>query len=80
MPDDLGRLFVADIAPMVGISESDWRARVSRGHAPAADGAVRHEGALRSVWEPAAIDAYLTARRARRALAGDERGGEGHAR
>lgn len=70
MPDDQGRLFVSDIAPMVGISESDWRARVSRGHAPAADAAVRHDGALRSVWDPAAIDAYLTARRARQALAG----------
>lgn len=68
MPDDLGRLFVSDIAPMVGISESDWRARVSRGHAPACDGHVLHEGAVRSVWESESVDAYLAARRARRAL------------
>lgn len=69
MPDADGRLFVADVAVMVGIGESDWRARVSRGHAPACDGHVVHEGSVRSVWEPATIDAYLAARRARQVLA-----------
>lgn len=63
MPLPDGRLLVSDVAEMIGIGESDWRARVSRGHAPGPDEYVRHAGAIRPVWTPARIDEYLRARR-----------------
>lgn len=65
MPLDDGRLLVDDCAALVGIQASDWRARVSRGHAPAPVGYVKHEGSVRPVWEPDEIDGYLRARKAR---------------
>ena len=63
MPLPDGRLLTEDCAALVGIQLSDWRARVSRGYAPAPDEYVKHAGALRPVWEPARVDAYLRARR-----------------
>jgi hypothetical protein len=65
MPLDDGRLLVADCAALVGIQPSDWRARVSRGHAPEPDEYVKIDGALRAVWAPARIDDYMQARQAR---------------
>jgi hypothetical protein len=59
MPDNKGRLFAADVAERLGISASDWRARVSRGHAPGADDFVVLKGVARSVWDATTIDAYL---------------------
>lgn len=61
MPDDKGRLFVADIAKRFGITESDWRARVSRGHAPGGE-LIVHGGKIRVVWSPATIDQYAERR------------------
>jgi hypothetical protein len=69
MPLPDGRLLVADVAALVGIGESDWRARVSRGHAPGPDEYVKHEGAPRPVWNPEAISEYIRARRSRLATA-----------
>ena len=65
MPDDEGRLFADEVAEQAGMTASDFRARVSRGHAPAAVGHVVHRGAVRSVWDPTAIAEYLEARRRR---------------
>jgi hypothetical protein len=65
MPDDQGRPFAEDIAARIGITVSDWRARVSRGYAPKVADRVVHDGAVRSVWDPAEVDAYVTARQAR---------------
>lgn len=65
MPDEQGRLFAAEIAEKVGIKPSDWRARVSRGHAPAAIDYVAADGAMRAVWDPQVIADYLEARKAR---------------
>jgi hypothetical protein len=55
MPDDRGRLFVTDVAEQLDIAESDWRARVSRGHAPRPDHVVVIDGLARPVWEPRTI-------------------------
>lgn len=65
MPDEQGRLFAEDIAVQVGITVSDWRARVSRGYAPKVADRVMHGGAVRSVWDPKVIAEYLERRRAR---------------
>jgi hypothetical protein len=62
MPDAQGRLFVSDIAKLIGIAKSDWRARVSRGHAPASVGYVEVHGVSRAVWDPEVIAAYAEAR------------------
>lgn len=64
MPDDKGRLFAADIAEMLDIQPSDWRARVSRGHAPAADDYVmvpvgRVGKVSRAVWNVDTIEAHI---------------------
>jgi hypothetical protein len=59
MPDEEGRLFASDIAVELGISASDWRARVSRGHAPEADDHVVHRGAVRSVWKRETIARHI---------------------
>jgi hypothetical protein len=58
MPDDRGRLFVTDIAEQLKIAESDWRARVSRGHAPQPDDVAIDRGAARPVWEPRTISEW----------------------
>jgi hypothetical protein len=65
MPDNQGRLFAEDVAAQVGITVSDWRARVSRGHAPKVTDRVLHDGAVRSVWDPQEIADYLEARKQR---------------
>lgn len=65
MPDADGRLFAADIAKQMDITASDWRARVSRGHAPGCVGHTVHNGAVRSVWDPQVIADYLAARTGR---------------
>lgn len=65
MPDDKGRLFATDIAARLGIQPSDWRARVSRGHAPKPDGHAPSRGAVRAYWLPATFEAYLQSRGAR---------------
>jgi hypothetical protein len=65
MPDEQGRLFVEDISIELGIKASDWRARVSRGHAPVADGYVVINGRARPVWNRETLDKHL-ARPARR--------------
>jgi hypothetical protein len=62
MPDSEGRLFVSDIAARFGITESDWRARVSRGYAPASSGLAVVDGAIRAVWHPEVIDQYAEER------------------
>lgn len=59
MPDPSGRLFASDVADMLGIKASDWRARVSRGHAPEADDHVVHAGAVRSVWNPETVAKHI---------------------
>lgn len=59
VPDDKGRLFASDIAEMLDIQPSDWRARVSRGHAPAADDIVVVGGVARSVWTVDTIEAHM---------------------
>jgi hypothetical protein len=59
MPDTEGRLFAADVAAELGITASDWRARVSRGHAPASDSYVVHDGRARAVWKRETIDQHL---------------------
>lgn len=71
MPDEQGRLFAADIADELGIKASDWRARVSRGHAPKADDYVVDGGRARSVWNRETIANHL-ARPARRGPAPNE--------
>jgi hypothetical protein len=65
VPDDQGRLFADDVAALLGIQASDWRARVSRGHAPEADGRVVDGVTVRPVWTRETIDNHLnrTARR-----------------
>jgi hypothetical protein len=63
MPLPDGRLLTDDIAAVLGIKTSDWRARVSRGHAPQPDDVVLHDGARRPVWRPRTVDAYLTTRK-----------------
>jgi hypothetical protein len=63
MPLPDGRLLTEDCAALTGIQPSDWRARVSRGHAPQADEVVKHDGSLRPVWQPRTIDSYLAARK-----------------
>jgi hypothetical protein len=74
MPDSEGRLFVSDIAARFGITESDWRARVSRKHAPAGDLTVV-DGAIRTVYRPEVIDQYAEERAARLAAReGSDRG------
>jgi hypothetical protein len=69
--DQPGRLYAADIAARLGISESTWRGYVSRGQAPRPDhpdGPYEHvRGRIRAVWAPATIEAYIAARRAPRA-------------
>lgn len=72
MPDDQGRLFADDVAAQAGITSSDFRARVSRGHAPAAIDHVVHRGAVRSVWDPQTIAEYLAARQIRLAGRDDQ--------
>lgn len=62
MPLPDGRLLTDDIAVVLGIKASDWRARVSRGHAPQPDGTVVHEGSRRPVWRARTFDAYLAGR------------------
>lgn len=64
MPLPDGRLLTDDIAAVLDIKTSDWRARVSRGHAPQPDDTVVHEGARRPVWNPRTFDAYLAVRKA----------------
>lgn len=68
MPDQQGRLFAEDIAVKLGITVSDWRARVSRGHAPKVTERVLEGGAVRSVWDRQVIADYLEARSIRRGL------------
>lgn len=65
MPDDRGRLYIADIAAELNIAESDWRARVSRGHAPDPDDVVAAGGVARPVWDRETIEGWR-ARPARR--------------
>jgi predicted GIY-YIG superfamily endonuclease len=65
VPDTEGRLFAHEIAARAGITKSDWRARVSRHHAPSAIGYVQVRGAIRAVWDPEQIAEYLAARRER---------------
>jgi hypothetical protein len=62
MPDAQGRLTVADVAAEFGIEPSDWRARVSRGHAPKPDGYDVIDGAPRAFYLPATIEPYRRAR------------------
>jgi len=62
MPDDKGRLFASDIAEQLGIQPSDWRARVSRGHAPGPIDHAVHGGAVRAVWDPETFSEYLRKR------------------
>lgn len=59
MPDDQGRLFATDVAAELGIQASDWRARVSRGYAPAADAYVVTGGRALSVWDRKTIDQHI---------------------
>lgn len=61
MPDGQGRLYAGEIAEQAGISPSDFRARVSRGHAPAAAGYVKG----RAVWDPQVVAEYLERRKVR---------------
>lgn len=70
MPDEKGRLFAEDIAVQLGITVSDWRARVSRGYAPKVTDRVVHDGTVRSVWDPQEFADYLE-RRQRRLAAAD---------
>ena len=63
MPLPDGRLLTDDCAAVLGINASDWRARVSRGHAPQPDDVVLHDGARRPVWQPRTFAAYLAMRR-----------------
>lgn len=70
VPDERGRLYADDIAARIGIEASDWRARVSRGYAPAPNGYVNTDGVVRAVWEPTEIEAYIAKRSVR--LAGRE--------
>lgn len=66
MPDEQGRLFAAECAEQVGIRPSDWRARASRGYAPAAvDHVAIPGGGMRAVWDPQQFAEYLTARQQR---------------
>lgn len=71
MPDAKGRLFHADVAAEFGITASDWRARVSRGHAPAPDGYAVVGGRALAVYEPDTIERYRAARAARQVPAPD---------
>lgn len=50
MPDEKGRLFASDVAGELDINASDWRARVSRGYAPAPDDVVQDGRMMRPVW------------------------------
>jgi hypothetical protein len=62
MPDAQGRQFARDIAERIGITVSDWRARVSRKHAPAPVDRVEFGGVLHCVWDPQAVELYATRR------------------
>jgi hypothetical protein len=62
MPDEQGRMFGREIAARMGIKPSDWRARVSRGHAPKPDGRVIIKNVSHSFWLASTIDRYLAAR------------------
>lgn len=77
MPDDQDRLFTSEVASLVGISESDWRARVSRGYAPAPNGYVNRDGATRAWWSSGVVDEYLKARAERLDLRPDYVPGDG---
>jgi hypothetical protein len=81
MPDDRGRLFVTDIAEQLKIAESDWRARVSRGHAPQPDDVAIDRGAARPVWEPRTISEWRErpGRRGPLPAGAASEGGEPHA-
>jgi hypothetical protein len=59
MPDDAGRLFAVDIAERLGITASDWRARVSRDHAPKPDDHVMFGGVTHAVWSEESFTAWL---------------------
>jgi predicted DNA-binding transcriptional regulator AlpA len=59
MPDAQGRLFADEIAARLGIAASDWRARVSRGHAPKPAGWVVIGGRARSCWDGEAVEEYI---------------------
>lgn len=48
-----------EIATRLGIAASDWRARVSRGHAPKPAGWTVDKGRARSYWDSAAIEEYI---------------------
>jgi hypothetical protein len=70
MPDAQGRPYARDIAERIGIKVSDWRARVHRGHAPAALDYVnkpigRVGSVVCAVWDPAVIEAYVAHREVR---------------
>ncbi len=62
MPTDEDRLTAREIAEHLGIRASDWRARVSRGHAPKPTGHAAIDGAMRAYWSREVFDAYLAAR------------------
>ncbi len=55
MPTQPDKLFTRDVAQMLGISPADWRSRVSRAYAPAADG---HEKS-RPYWRPETIATWI---------------------
>lgn len=57
-----GPLTYGAVAAEFGLTESDWRARVSRGHAPEPDRYERIDGAMRAVYDPETIAAYRAVR------------------
>ena len=65
MPDAQGRPFARDIAERIGIPVSDFRARVSRGHAPAPVDRIEAGGVLHAVWDPAVAEVYVRTREVR---------------
>jgi hypothetical protein len=65
MPDELGRLFVEDIAADLGIEQATWRAHVSRGQAIAPIAKVIVGSHVRPVWDPQEYADYKAGRRDR---------------
>jgi hypothetical protein len=63
MPDELGRLFVEDIAADLEITEVAWRVYVSRGQVPAPVAKIIVGSHVRPVWDPQEYADYKAGRR-----------------
>jgi hypothetical protein len=63
MPDELGRLFVEDIAADLDITEGAWRSYVSRGQAIPPVAKVIVGPHVRPVWDPQEYAHYKAGRR-----------------